>query len=37
MLLALDTGNTHTILGCINERNEVVSTVQISTTINEMA
>ena len=37
MLLALDTGNTHTILGCINERNEVVSTVQISTNINETA
>lgn len=37
MLLALDTGNTHTILGCINEQNEVVSTVQLSTNINETA
>lgn len=37
MLLAIDTGNTHTILGCINDRNEVIRTVQISTDINETA
>lgn len=37
MLLAIDTGNTHTILGCIDRNNEVVSTVQISTDINETA
>lgn len=33
MLLAIDTGNTHTVLGCVDERNEVVQTVQISTEI----
>jgi type III pantothenate kinase len=33
MILALDTGNTHTVLGCINEENEVTQTVQIGTDI----
>lgn len=31
MILAIDTGNTHTVLGCINEKNEVTKTVQIRT------
>lgn len=33
MILAIDTGNTHTVLGCVDDRNEVVQTVQISTLI----
>ncbi|MDD5939438.1 MAG: type III pantothenate kinase [Lachnospiraceae bacterium] len=33
MILAIDTGNTHTVIGCINDKNEVTQTVQISTDV----
>ncbi len=33
MILAIDAGNTHTVLGCIDDNNEVTQTVQISTDI----
>ncbi len=31
MILAIDIGNTHTIIGCINDENEVVQAASIST------
>lgn len=37
MILALDTGNTHTVIGLINEKNEVTTTFQMSTNVNMTA
>ncbi|MBQ9613512.1 MAG: type III pantothenate kinase [Lachnospiraceae bacterium] len=37
MILALDTGNTHTVLGLINQKNEVTNTFQMSTNVNMTA
>lgn len=31
MILAIDTGNTHTVVGCVNEKNEVVHRLRIPT------
>ena len=31
MILAIDIGNTHMVLGCLNEKNETVKRVQMTT------